>query len=136
MCIDCRCACGCVFAACGNFGAAACCRVPASERVACSGRSRECTVGAVVGTYDLSGCEIYTTGEPCDMCLCACMWANISKIYYGCTIEDNERIGFRDKKFANIFEGREKLKDYLVCVCRDECLELFQKYNEIGGENY
>lgn len=91
---------------------------------------------AVLGTYDLSGCEIYTTGEPCDMCLCACMWANISKIYYGCTIEDNERIGFRDKKFANIFEGREKLKDYLVCVCRDECLELFQKYNEIGGENY
>ena len=53
-----------------------------------------------LGTFDLSGCELYTTGEPCHMCLCACMWANISKIYYGCTIADNEIIGFRDNKFA------------------------------------
>ncbi len=45
--------------------------------------------GRRLGTFDLSGCELYTTGEPCHMCLCACMWANISKIYYGCNIADN-----------------------------------------------
>lgn len=56
-----------------------------------------------LNTHDLSGCELYTTGEPCHMCLCACMWANISKIYYGCTIRDNEDIGFRDDKFDKIF---------------------------------
>lgn len=82
-------------------------------------------------THDLSGCELYTTGEPCHMCLCACMWANIDKIYYGCTIKDNEKIGFRDEKFSHIFEGRDKLKDYLVCIDRVECLDLFEEYNNI-----
>ncbi len=45
-----------------------------------------------LNTYDLTGCTIYTTGEPCQMCLCACMWANIDKVYYGATIADNEKI--------------------------------------------
>lgn len=79
-------------------------------------------------TYDLTGCELYTTGEPCHMCLCACMWANIDKVYYGCTIEDNGRIGFRDDKFNGIFSGRDKLGDYLVEEDRKKCLELFDEY--------
>lgn len=86
-----------------------------------------------LGTYDLSGAEIYTTGEPCPMCLAACMWANISKIYYGCTIDDNEVIGFRDAKFDHLFGGRSKMADYLQQVGRDECLKLFEEYNQIDG---
>lgn len=92
--------------------------------------------GRRLGTFDLTGCEIYTTGEPCHMCLCACMWANISKIYYGCTIADNDRIGFRDEKFDKIFGGREKLGDYLVECCREECLELFEEFMGTEHKQY
>ncbi len=82
-----------------------------------------------LNSYDLSGCEIYTTGEPCPMCLSACMWANISKVYYGCTLADNESIGFRDKKFFNLLGNKSPiLKDYLECTDRDECQKLFTEY--------
>lgn len=89
-----------------------------------------------IGSFDLSGAILYTTGEPCPMCLAACMWANISKVYYGCTISDNERIGFRDKVFDEKFGGREKFKDYLIEVDRDACLKLFDEYNRINHKLY
>ena len=92
--------------------------------------------GSVLGTHDLSGCTLYTTGEPCHMCLCATMWANIDRVYYGCTIEDNGMIGFRDDKFNTIFGGRDKLGDYLVPLCREQCLALFEEYNAMQHSTY
>lgn len=89
-----------------------------------------------LGTYDLSGCELYTTGEPCQMCLSACLWANIDKVYYGCTIDDNGRIGFRDEKFDEIFTGREKLTGYLNELDREACLKLFEEYKNIQHKIY
>ena len=59
-------------------------------------------------SYDLSGCILYTTGEPCPMCLYAILWANVDAVYYGCTIEDNADIGFRDQDFDELSGGREK----------------------------
>ncbi len=85
-----------------------------------------------LGTFDLSGCELYTTGEPCPMCLCACMWANITAVYYGCTIADNEHIGFRDARFDEMLGGREKMADYLHELDREACLQLFDEYNSIS----
>lgn len=90
-----------------------------------------------LNTFDLSGCELYTTGEPCPMCLSACLWANIEKVYYGCTIVDNENIGFRDNKFDNLMGGRKKLKSYLTQIDRDECFKLFEYYNNLTNKtNY
>ena len=92
--------------------------------------------GRNLKTHDLSGCELYTTGEPCPMCLCACMWANLDKVYYGCTIADNGRIGFRDDKFDNLLSGREKLGSFLTELDRDACLELFDEYVSLRRKLY
>lgn len=89
-----------------------------------------------IGSYDLSGCELYTTGEPCTMCLCACLWANIKRVYYGCTIHDNAKIGFRDEKFDRIFSRERLPKNFLVQGGREECLKLFDEYYQMKSEKY
>ena len=48
-------------------------------------------------TFDLSGCTIYTSCEPCPMCLSAIYWAHLDKIYYGNSKEDAAGIGFNDQ---------------------------------------
>ena len=80
-----------------------------------------------LGTYDLEGCELYTTGEPCPMCMSAILWANIDKVYYGCTIYDTEDIGFRDVKFYKIQQPGEREK-LIHELDRKACLKLYQEY--------
>lgn len=52
-----------------------------------------------IGSFDLSGCTLYTSCEPCPMCLNAAKWANIKEIYYAADRYDAEDIGFRDRVF-------------------------------------
>jgi guanine deaminase len=86
-------------------------------------------------TFDLSGCEIYTTGEPCPMCLGAILWANISKVYYGCNIVDTEIIGFRDKKFYSLSDDEKN--SFIKEMDRKRCLKLYEEYKEIEDKtNY
>jgi guanine deaminase len=54
-----------------------------------------------MGTIDLSGCEIYSTCEPCPMCFSACHWARISKIVFGASIADAQNYGFRELAICN-----------------------------------
>lgn len=49
-----------------------------------------------LGTYDLSGCELYATGYPCPMCMSAIIWANIKTVYICNDVKLAEQIGFRD----------------------------------------
>jgi len=88
-----------------------------------------------LGTYDLSGCEIYTTGEPCPMCMSAILWANIDKVYYGCNILDTEQIGFRDKKFYDMQKPGEREK-LVIELDRDACLKLYAEYMRLTHKLY
>lgn len=85
--------------------------------------------------FDLSGCELYTTGEPCPMCYGAILWANISKVYYGCNVIDTEEIGFRDNKFYSMTEDEKK--KFMTELDREECLKLYSDYKNITNKvNY
>lgn len=84
-----------------------------------------------LGTYDLSGCELYTTSAPCPMCACAIIWANIKKVYFGCTCQDAAEIGFRDDDMYAWFAGEDVPDPFEMSqVDGEECLEIFRKYAE------
>ncbi len=91
-----------------------------------------------LGTYDLSGCTLYTTAYPCPMCLSAIIWANIKKVYYGATENDSDGIGFRDEFIYTFIEGNRSDKNILDLeeVERDECLTLFREYTAKDKELY
>ena len=84
-----------------------------------------------LNTFDLAGCELYTTGEPCPMCLAAILWANIEKVYYGCNIFDTEKIGFRDNKFYKFQNNPSQRQKMIKELDRDQCLKLYDLYNSL-----
>ncbi len=92
--------------------------------------------GKNTGSHDLSGSVLYTTGEPCPMCLFACRWANIEKVYYGCTIEDNAGIGFRDGEMDALVRRGDLPEGFLECIDREACLALFEEYKTMAHEGY
>lgn len=85
-----------------------------------------------LNTYDLSNYILYTSCEPCPMCLSAIIWSNIKEIYYACTREDAANIGFRDDLIYEYLKGNNKDLINLKQIDRDECISLFEKYQ---GEN-
>lgn len=88
-----------------------------------------------LGRFDLSDCVLYTSAEPCPMCLSAIMWAGIKVVYYGCRAQDAEDIGFADKFIYDYIRGTNtgdnlEIKEFL----RDECLEAFKIWENKGDK--
>lgn len=83
---------------------------------------------AKLKTYDLSNYILYTSCEPCPMCLSAIIWSNIKEIYYACTREDAAQIGFRDDLIYDYLSGKETDLIKLNHIDRENCLSIFKKY--------
>ncbi|WP_406657541.1 nucleoside deaminase [Methanolobus sp. ZRKC2] len=80
---------------------------------------------AALGKFDLSECEIYTTSQPCPMCLAAIFWARIKTVYYGSDKEDVAKIGFDDSRFYDLmYESTFEHELKVVNLDREASLEL------------
>lgn len=82
-------------------------------------------------SFDLSGCEIYSTTEPCPMCFAAIHWARISKLFYGTSIKDVAKRGFNELLISNawlkkISASPLKIRSGLE---RKICLNLLKKWD-------
>ena len=89
-----------------------------------------------LNTYDLSDYILYTSCEPCPMCLSAIIWSNIKKVYFGCTKKDAGDIGFRDDMIYEYLKGNNKNLIYLEEMDREECLKTFEEYKNQNGIIY
>lgn len=83
-----------------------------------------------LNTFSLEGCEIYTSCEPCPMCLAAIYWARLDKIYYANSREDAAAIGFDDEFLYE--EIKVDIQDRKIPMNRtdaDEALEVFKEWD-------
>ncbi|MCI0474055.1 MAG: nucleoside deaminase [Ignavibacteria bacterium] len=81
-------------------------------------------------TFDLSECEIYSSCEPCPMCLSAIYWSRISRIYYGNSRKDAAKAGFRDDFiYRELGKPLAKRKLKITQHLRDEALMSFEMWN-------
>ena len=83
---------------------------------------------SVTHSNSLENCTLYSSCEPCPMCLMACKWAGINKIYYAATRKDAARIGFQDEILYKIL----KRGKYAIPVkeCRKSAIKQMRKWKK------
>ena len=80
--------------------------------------------------FSLKGCELYSTCEPCPMCLSAIYWARINKIYYANTREDAQKIDFDDSLIYSEFKKTIKERNIpMIQMMRSEALKAFELWD-------
>lgn len=83
-----------------------------------------------LNTFDLSGCEIYTSCEPCPMCLSAIYWARIECIYFGCDKHDAKEIGFDDSFIYEQIELKPEFRSIpSKQILHEEALSAFRMWD-------
>lgn len=86
---------------------------------------------ACLGTFHLEGCEIYTSCEPCPMCLAAIYWAHIGVIYYANTYKDAESIDFSDAFiYQEIHRKSQDRSIPMIAVDKTEASRVFRKWRD------
>lgn len=85
--------------------------------------------------FQLEGCEVYTSCEPCPMCLGAIFWARPARVFYACTKEDAADAGFDDEFIYQEIEiTPEKRQIPMIAMMREESLEAFALWKEKGDK--
>lgn len=83
----------------------------------------------ILGTHDLTGCELYTTCYPCPMCLGAIMWARISRVIYGSLPAKAAEVGFDDVAFYQAMTDPDNNKIVTMEYrASQECVSLFDQW--------
>ena len=84
-----------------------------------------------LGVFDLEGCEIYTSCEPCPMCLGAIYWARLSRVYFANTAADASNIGFNDSLiYHEISQPHSLRKIPIIQLMREEALAAFRAWKD------
>ena len=84
---------------------------------------------AALGEFHLGGCEIYTSCEPCPMCLGAIYWAHLDRIYFGCTHKDAAEAGFDDSAiYQEMRRTLEERRIPIVGMDRGEAMAAFDAW--------
>jgi guanine deaminase len=84
-----------------------------------------------LGVFELVDCEIYTSCEPCPMCLGAIYWARLARVYYGNLASDASKIGFDDSFiYREIAQSLRKRSIPMVPMMRERALAAFQAWQE------
>ncbi|UHD18993.1 nucleoside deaminase [Thiocapsa bogorovii] len=82
-----------------------------------------------IESLSLQGCDLYTSGQPCPMCLGAIYWARIERVFYGFTIEDAAGIGFDDRFIYEQLERPPERRGIPeIPLLREEALEVLESY--------
>ena len=90
-----------------------------------------------LNNFSLSGCELYSSCEPCPLCLSAIYWARINKIYYANTREDARKIDFDDSFiYSEIKKNIDERKIPMTQMMRDEALKAFKMWSNSGNTKY
>ena len=81
--------------------------------------------------FELTGCEIYTSCEPCPMCLGAIYWARLARLFFGNTAADAAKVGFDDSLiYSEISEPHSQRKIPMVQMMHEEALQAFRAWEE------
>ena len=84
-----------------------------------------------LNTFNLSGCDIYASCEPCPMCLSAIYWSHVDNIFYANSREDAKKINFDDSLiYSEISKKNEDRKISIKQMLRDEALKAFEIWDE------
>jgi guanine deaminase len=88
-----------------------------------------------LGSHELSGCEIYSSCEPCPMCLAALYWARVDRLWYAATQEDAAAAGFDDSLiYREVRELPHRRRLAMKPLLRDEAVGLFDEWEELPGK--